>query len=176
MVDDVFDEARAERARAHVKHGVTSMESTPAHDPTGRRFRILTEEVGEVAEEFNDAEHEGRPVDLAQLRTELIQVAAMAGAWADACSDACSPLEVLAGRDVDGVLREFGVCDGLINTDEDDVVRMAAEVVALREVLVFADGACVMGTGRPLADLYNETTPVQQVLARAGCHPRGGER
>lgn len=82
---DVFDEARQERARAHAKHGETSMESTPASDPLGRRFRILTEEIGEVAQEFNDAEHERRPVDLAKLRKELIQVAAMAGAWADAC-------------------------------------------------------------------------------------------
>lgn len=82
---DVFDEAREERVRAHAKHGETSMESTPATDPKGRRYRILVEEVGEVAQEFNDAEHEGRPVDLAKLRRELIQVAAMAGAWADAC-------------------------------------------------------------------------------------------
>jgi hypothetical protein len=83
---DVFDEARAERARAHAVHGDTSMESTPADDPTGRRHRILTEEVGEVAKEFNDAEHDRRPVDQVKLRKELIQVAAMAGAWADACS------------------------------------------------------------------------------------------
>ena len=69
----------------HAKHGATSMESTPAHDPKGRRYRILVEEVGEVAQEFNDAEHEGRPVDLVKLRKELLQVSAMAGAWADAC-------------------------------------------------------------------------------------------
>lgn len=84
---DVFDEARDERARAHALHGETSMESAPADDPTGRRFRILTEEVGEVAKEFNDAEHERRPVDLAKLRKELVQVAAMAGAWAAACQE-----------------------------------------------------------------------------------------
>lgn len=83
--NDVFDQARAERARAHAKHGERSMESTPPTDPTGRRYRILCEEVGEIAQEFNDAEHDRRPVDLARLRDELIQVAAMAGAWADAC-------------------------------------------------------------------------------------------
>lgn len=81
---DVFDEVRAERERAHTKHGDTSMESS-APD-TYRRLAILTEEVGEVAKEFNDAEHDQRPVDLVKLRKELIQVAAMAGAWADACS------------------------------------------------------------------------------------------
>lgn len=88
-VDDdrgVWEDCRAERARAHVKHGATSMESTGADDPTGRRYRVLLEEVGEVAKEFNEAEHDGRPVDLALLRKELIQVAAMAGAWADACA------------------------------------------------------------------------------------------
>lgn len=59
------------------------MESSPPD--TLRRLAILTEEVGEVAKEFNEAEHDGRPVDLARLRKELVQVAAMAGAWADAC-------------------------------------------------------------------------------------------
>jgi hypothetical protein len=68
------------------KHGDTSMESAPADDPTGRRLRILLEEVGEVAQEFNDAEHERRPVDLGRVRKELIQVSAMAGAWADVCT------------------------------------------------------------------------------------------
>lgn len=80
---DIFDEVRAERARAHAKHGDTSMESS-APD-TLRRLAILTEEVGEVAKEFNDAEHDGRSVDQTKLRKELIQVAAMAAAWADAC-------------------------------------------------------------------------------------------
>jgi hypothetical protein len=83
---DIWDEVRAERERAHAKHGETSMESAGAHDPTGRRLRILVEEVGEVAKEFNDADHDQRPVDLALLRKELIQVSAMAGAWADRCT------------------------------------------------------------------------------------------
>lgn len=79
----IYDEIRYERNRAHVKHGATSMESAPPDDPTGRRYRILSEEVGEVAREFNDAEHDQHPVDLARVRKELIQVAAMAAAWAD---------------------------------------------------------------------------------------------
>jgi hypothetical protein len=80
---DIYAEIRAERERAHAKHGETSMESAPVDDPTGRRFRILSEEVGEIAKEFNDAEHDRRPVDLAKVRNELIQTAAMATAWAD---------------------------------------------------------------------------------------------
>lgn len=82
---DIYEQVRVERERAHAKHGDTSMESSSAHDPVGRRYRVLAEEVGEVAKEFNDAEHDGRPVDLVKLRKELIQVAAMAVAWADAC-------------------------------------------------------------------------------------------
>lgn len=83
----VYAEVAAERARAHALHGDTSMESYPPEDPTGKRYRILVEEVGEVAKEFNDADHDGRPVDLQHLRKELIQVAAMASAWADAIGD-----------------------------------------------------------------------------------------
>lgn len=79
----VWYQARDERIRAHEKHGEHSMESSPWDDPSGRRLRILLEEVGEIAKEFNDAEIEGRPVSAAALRTELIQVCAMAGAWAD---------------------------------------------------------------------------------------------
>lgn len=82
----VYDEIKTERWRAHEKHGPKSMENGAAEDPTGRRLRILLEEVGEVAREFNDAEIEDRPVDLAKLRKELIQTAAMAAAWADRCS------------------------------------------------------------------------------------------
>jgi hypothetical protein len=80
----IWQEVHDERVRAHVKHGQTSMESADPADPTGRRLRILTEELGEVAKEWNEAEHEGRLVDLGRVRKELIQVAAMAGAWADA--------------------------------------------------------------------------------------------
>lgn len=39
----------------------------------------------ERTREFNEADIHERPVDLEALRTELIQTAAMAAAWADAC-------------------------------------------------------------------------------------------
>lgn len=87
----VWIEIVAERARAHAKHGSTSMESCPPM--ADRRLRVLTEEVGEVARVLNDREHDmapGRPQswydDVEEhahdhLRSELVQVAAMAVAW-----------------------------------------------------------------------------------------------
>lgn len=78
----IYHEIEAERNLAHAKHGATSMEYMGRRDP--QRFLILAEEVGEVAKEFNDARHENRDVDPVKLRAELIQVAAMAAAWADA--------------------------------------------------------------------------------------------
>ena len=89
----VWDEVQAERERAHRKHGDTSMEAQP---PTAwLRLAILMEEVGEVAKVYNDARHRAQSLgwdeadmfgkgERAELRAELIQVAAMAGAWADA--------------------------------------------------------------------------------------------
>lgn len=77
----IYDEMRAERQRAHAKHGETSMESYPTDSLD--RLAILLEEVGEVAKEFNEARHRQGPVSLAALRKELVQVATMAAAWAD---------------------------------------------------------------------------------------------
>lgn len=78
---DIWTEVAAERERAHAKHRETSMEQQPVDALL--RLSILTEEVGEVAKEMNDARHFGY-LDHAALRKELIQVAAMAGAWAAA--------------------------------------------------------------------------------------------
>lgn len=71
-----------ERIRALRKHGDRSMEAYPAMHPA--RLSILVEELGEVAKEINDAAVESRVVDHDALRDELVQVAAMAIAWADA--------------------------------------------------------------------------------------------
>lgn len=76
----VWAEVAAERTRAHQLHGANSMEELPELDMC--RLSILVEEVGEVAKEFNEARHKGK-FDIPALRAELIQVAAMAGAWAD---------------------------------------------------------------------------------------------
>lgn len=77
----IYDEIAAERARALAKHGDGSMDRASRTDPI--RLAILVEEVGEVAKEFNDARHDLSDLDLEALRKELIQVAAMAAAWAD---------------------------------------------------------------------------------------------
>lgn len=74
-----------ERERAHEVHRANSME---AYGPTDlNRLCILLEEVGEVAKEYNEARVERRPINIEHLRTELIQVAAMAYAWADNLAD-----------------------------------------------------------------------------------------
>jgi NTP pyrophosphatase (non-canonical NTP hydrolase) len=78
----IYADIDRERRRAHAKHGPSSMESMPVDAML--RYTILAEEVGEVAKEFNDAAGDRRRVDLDRLRTELVQVAAMAAAWADA--------------------------------------------------------------------------------------------
>lgn len=79
----IYEELAAERERAHRLHGDTSMETRAIADPHGVRRDILMEGLGEIAREFNEARHDQRPVDLDRLRVELIQLAAMATAWAD---------------------------------------------------------------------------------------------
>lgn len=80
MTPEIWREVQAERERAHRKHGDTSMEALPVDDLT--RLTVLMEEVGEVARWFNESRR--RDMQNGELRAELIQVAAMAGAWADA--------------------------------------------------------------------------------------------
>lgn len=77
------DDVRAERHRAHLKHSGyhgngKSAEEMPVDDPLW--LPVLTEELGEVAREICDHRY-SRPH---HLRAELIQLAAMASAWADA--------------------------------------------------------------------------------------------
>lgn len=76
-------EAMQERIRAHAKHVGThagSREQQPHDDPLW--LPIIVEEIGEVARALNDREPLGR------LRAEVIQVAAMALAYADALEEA----------------------------------------------------------------------------------------
>lgn len=84
----VYDDIAAERDRAHQKHKDSPGGSIEMRPWFADGFlRILVEEVGEVAKVLNDAEH-GVYVEAveikAELRKELIQVAAMAAAWVDA--------------------------------------------------------------------------------------------
>jgi NTP pyrophosphatase (non-canonical NTP hydrolase) len=72
---------QAEATRAHLRHGENSMMNPNATDE--RRLAILTEEVGEVARELNEASIRNGPVDRVLLVKELIQVAAMAASWVE---------------------------------------------------------------------------------------------
>ncbi len=96
--DTVWAEIVGERHRAHAVHGATSMESCDRF--ADRRLRVLLEEVGEVATVLNDRERDharaNRPQEwhdgvednaVADLRGELVQVAAMAVAWIAALDD-----------------------------------------------------------------------------------------
>lgn len=82
-----YDEIHRERIRAHAKHGAAghSSEQLPA---SHREWPvILMEELGEVAHELTYDTPDG----YANLRKELIQVAAMACAWIDAIDAEARP-------------------------------------------------------------------------------------
>lgn len=80
LSDLTLSAIQAEATRAYLKHGEHSMFGPMFHD---RRLTILTEEVGEVARELNDAAIDSRPVNRDDLVKELIQVAAMAASWVE---------------------------------------------------------------------------------------------
>lgn len=99
----VYEDVHRERIRAHDKHDDhgQSMERKSWDDPAW--LSVLVEEVGEVARELCEQRHDvdraarqesmhiaglDRAMELtfmARLREELVQVAAMACAWIDAC-------------------------------------------------------------------------------------------
>lgn len=72
---EAFHSITEERQRQEDKWGQQD------HD-TGLWLAILGEEYGEVAKEI--AEASARPLDVAHLREELVQTAAVAAAWIEA--------------------------------------------------------------------------------------------
>lgn len=92
----IYERIHAERIRAHAKHGPNGMEAAYYDDPAW--LAVLTEEVGEVARELCEHRHildnaGDRPHFTLEhalsnhrrrLHDELVQVAAMAAAWAEA--------------------------------------------------------------------------------------------
>ena len=102
-------DAGAERRRAHAKHSAKgkSAEQMPWTDPFW--LPVLVEEVGEVARAMCDHESAER------VREELIQVAAMALAWADAvqeaieCCESCGSMGSITHYSPDHGAR---FCDG----------------------------------------------------------------
>jgi hypothetical protein len=98
----LVDVAR-ERVRAHAKHEPDSMEVRPWGD--GSWLPVLTEELGEVARCLNDSRHHGVLAVSDRLRadlySELIQLAAMAAAWAHAVQQG-DPVPALLAARMDG--------------------------------------------------------------------------
>lgn len=86
MVGGIYVEIAAERRRAHAKHDTTGHSAEKQGPMWWRWMPILTEELGESAEAWQDlanAEPEQYGNALRHLKAELVQVAAMAAAWAD---------------------------------------------------------------------------------------------
>jgi len=90
------------RIAAHAKHGHQSIEAVGSHVNLGtvlgrsdRLLSILTEEVGEVATEVNDAVlgkyREREAAD--RLRAELVDVLTVASAWVAKLDQAKTPQE-----------------------------------------------------------------------------------
>jgi NTP pyrophosphatase (non-canonical NTP hydrolase) len=83
-----YSDVHRERIRAHDKHDSNgdSMERKAFTDVAW--LSVLVEEVGEVAKALCDHRHHGEYSDpaalAAELRGELVQVAAMTVAWIDA--------------------------------------------------------------------------------------------
>lgn len=87
VIDPPYRDVHKERIRAHAKHAAAdaAMEGRRHDDPAW--LPVLTEEVGEVARVLCEAAQGNVDGDVARqmLRDELVQVAAMACAWIDAC-------------------------------------------------------------------------------------------
>ena len=86
----LYREVLNSRRKAHEKHGENSIEAVTWHDP--RWLSILVEEIGEVAHALTY----DSGASLTDLRSELVDVLAVASAWADKIGDELSaaPLEV----------------------------------------------------------------------------------
>lgn len=83
-----YSDIHLERVRAHEKHDESGDSMERKHPLDSSWMTVLAEEVGEVAMAINDHRHAGEFADpvaaLHEMRTELVQVAAMAVAWIDA--------------------------------------------------------------------------------------------
>jgi NTP pyrophosphatase (non-canonical NTP hydrolase) len=92
----VLDEVAAERARQYALLRTGRIQHDCA-DPSvnlDRKLRVLTEELGEVAQAIDILEQCGGPAEplcREELREELIQVAAVAVAWAESLTPNCEP-------------------------------------------------------------------------------------
>ena len=80
LLQDVIDERQSQE---------TKWPGHTAADPIGNiaKLSMLGEEYGEVCRELCEAEQESREPDVAKLRGELIQVAAIAIAWLESLEE-----------------------------------------------------------------------------------------
>ena len=86
----VYEEIACERRRAHIKHAPHGGSIEVKYFQDASWLPILVEEVGEVAEEINEYSFGTTNIETykQRLKAELIQVAAMATAWAEAINRA----------------------------------------------------------------------------------------
>lgn len=97
VLGEVFDERERQETKCAEKRAEGENWRTCA-DPLCAddiRLPVLAEEFGEVAKELNDARAENREPG-PNLRVELIQLAAVAVAWAEALSSAAQVWEEAA--------------------------------------------------------------------------------
>ena len=82
----VFERIAQERVRQRELYltGEITFEVASTVPDNNRKLRVLTEEVGEVAEAIDFLEDDDTKVRREHLRTELVQVAAVAVAWLEA--------------------------------------------------------------------------------------------
>jgi NTP pyrophosphatase (non-canonical NTP hydrolase) len=107
MTESVLDEVRHERGRQEELFKSGKHKKRMA-DPKGmthlERLAVLAEEFGEVSREL--AEGIGKSLDIAHLRTELIQTAAVCAAWVEVIDAERTTKRVigyvLRGKDPDG--------------------------------------------------------------------------
>jgi len=86
VVTSVYDEVLEERLRAHAKHAPNGSSMEGRHYAHASWLAVLVEEVGEVGRALCEGLYlRVNPTRLrGELRSELVQVAAMATAWVDA--------------------------------------------------------------------------------------------
>lgn len=84
----VYDQVHNERVRAHAKHGANGNSRENAKWTDKEWLPILMEEIGEVAHCLTyDAWPPAGSTQSAEIRKELVQVAAMAIAWIESIDD-----------------------------------------------------------------------------------------
>ena len=99
----VFARISAERGRQKLLYltGKITFDCASTLPDPNRKFRVLTEELGEVAKELDKLEQlrdrRGEKFVLEDLRDELVQVAAVAVAWLESLEIQNSKLEIKNG-------------------------------------------------------------------------------